>query len=181
VLAGSRPALLATHERRRPADRPIGSASSEAPAADGGERHGQYERVVADEQASTLAEGALILGKVLTPRGFNFEPGGQLKGSGGPAAWGLFVRDGQRIELHFRHSLGLVSYAWGDTVLGHQDYLRGVNGVGSYPGFSADPLDGFRHLADDLAGPLAGFVSGDQSSFIRAAEFVRSSASKRLP
>jgi hypothetical protein len=24
----------------------------------------------------------------------------------------------------------------------------------SYPGFSADPLDGFRHLAADLEGPL---------------------------
>jgi hypothetical protein len=129
----------------------------------------------------TLTEGAHIVGDVLAPHGFTFEPGGHGNGSGGPAAWGCFVRGSQRIELHFRYSLGLVSYTWGDTVLSHKEYLRGVDASGSYPGFGTDPLDGFRHLADDLTGPLAGFVSGDQASFDQAAKAAHDSPAKRLP
>lgn len=137
--------------------------------------------MVGEAQGQTLAQGVLILSEVLGPHGFVFEPGGQGKGSGGPAAWGSFVRGSQRIELHFRHSLGLVSYTWDDTVLSHGDYLDGLGIHGSYPGFSDDPLDGFRHLAADLSGPLAEFVTGDQSSFVRVAEVAKALPKRRLP
>ena len=118
-----------------------------------------------EDKAVTLAAGAAIVGQVVGPAGFVFEPGTRAEGSGGPFAAGRFVRTDQYVELHFRHSLGLVSYGWGGAVVSHEDYLRGVGVKGAYPGFSGDPLDGFRHLTEDLAGPLAGFVAGDRLSF----------------
>lgn len=122
----------------------------------------------------------MIVGVVLNPHGFVFEPGGQGNGSGGPAAWGAFVRGSQTIEFHFRYSLGLVSYSWDGAVLGHSDYLRGLGAKGAYPGFSDDPLDGFRHLAEDLAGPLSSFTTGDRTQFLGAIEAARAPRS-RLP
>jgi hypothetical protein len=137
--------------------------------------------MVAEEQVATLAEGATILSDVLRPAGFEFEPGPHGKGSGGPSAQGHFVRDSQSIEVHFRWSLGLVSYAWDGTSLSHADFLRGLGLTGSYPGFGKDPLDGFRHLAADLAGPLASFVAGDRKPFGRAAEFIAQHPKPPLP
>jgi len=134
----------------------------------------------AEAQVRILTQGAAILGEVLEPAGFVFHPGIHASGSGGPFADGRFVRGDQYIELHFRHSLGLVSYGWGGEALTHEDYLRGLGAKGAYPGFSDDPLDGFRHLARDLAGPLAGFVAGDRTAFDAAAK-VASQPRSRLP
>ncbi len=130
---------------------------------------------------ATLNEGALILGEVLTPNGFVFAPVAHGNGSGGPAAQGRFVRGTQAIDLHFRRTLGLVSYAWDAVVVSHADYLRGLDAPGAYPGFSEDPLDGFRHLAQDLAGPLAGFVAGDRAEFDRAVAAVKAMPTTWLP
>jgi hypothetical protein len=85
------------------------------------------------------------------------------------------------MDLHFRWTLGLVSYAWDSVVVSHADYLRGLDATGAYPGFSEDPLDGFRHLAQDLAGPLAGFVAGDRAEFDRAVAAVKSMPTTWLP
>ena len=128
-----------------------------------------------------LDEGALILGEVLTPSGFMFEHVTHGSGSGGPAAHGRFVRGSQSIDVHVRWSLGLVSYTWDDVVVSHADYLRGLSATGSYPGFSDDPLDGFRHLARDLSGPLAGFVASDRAEFHQAVATGRSLPTTWLP
>jgi len=132
-------------------------------------------------EAAVLAAGAEIVGQVVKPAGFVFLPGVHASGSGGPFADARFVKGDQFIEMHFRRSLGLVSYGWGDGVLSHTDYLRGIGTGGSYPGFSDDPLDGFRHLADDLAGPLAGFVAGDRLSYDSALAVAASTPARRLP
>lgn len=137
--------------------------------------------VAAEEQVTTLHEGAMILGAVLSPSGFVFVPGVHGNGSGGPSAQGRFVREAQSIDLHFRWSLGLVTYAWDGDVLSHADFLRGLAITGAYPGFSDDPLDEFRHLAQDLSAPLAGFVAGDRSEFDRALAAVQSMPTTRLP
>ena len=111
-----------------------------------------------------MTAGAEIVGHVVDPAGFAFFPGAEASGSGRPFADGRFVKGDQFIEMHFRRSLGFVSYGWGAAVLSHTDYLRGIGPGGSYPGFSDDPPDGFHHLAEDLAGPLARFVAGDRLS-----------------
>jgi hypothetical protein len=53
--------------------------------------------------------------------------------------------------------------------------------TGTYPGYSTDPLDGFRHLALDLAGPLAGFQDGDRSGYDRARHAAAEERARKLP
>jgi hypothetical protein len=124
------------------------------------------------QPSDTLAAGVEVLGPELVPHGFRFEPRGAGHGSGGPFAWGEFVRGDRRLELHFRWSLGFVIYHVGELSLGHEAYLRALGiarGTSHYPGFSDDPLDGFRHLAQDLARYLTEFVQGDAAVFESAA------------
>src|SRR5690606_17601263 len=97
-----------------------------------------------------LAAGCAILEPVLAPHGFVWVPGAAGHSSGGSSASGSFVRGTRRLELHFRYSLGLVTYHLGETSLDHDSYMRVVLGakpVNQYPGFSSDPMDGFHHLA----------------------------------
>ena len=117
--------------------------------------------VIAEAQVEMLRRGSEFLSASLDPAGFlpsDIESG---KGSGGPAAWRRFVNGNRHIEVHFRLSLGLVSYQWDVAVLSHGELLRALGTKGAYPGFSTDPMDGFKHLATDLSGPLAPFVRGD--------------------
>src|SRR5271166_373877 len=108
------------------------------------------------DPVAVVAAGSDILGHVLSPAGFTFQLANTGHSSGGAFAAGRFSKGSQYLEFHFRHSLGKVIYGWGDATLSHADYLRGLDATGAYPGYSADPLDGFRHLARDLAGPLSG-------------------------
>ena len=89
--------------------------------------------------------------------GFVFVALASGKSSGGWSASGEFrrERDGElrRLELHFRHSLGLVSDHVDGTSLSHNDYMRALKAKNQDPGFSHDPLDGFRHLLHDLEHP----------------------------
>jgi hypothetical protein len=128
-----------------------------------------------------LEAGTAILGRVLSPAGFTFHRTNVGHGSGGDFAAGRFSRGSQYLEFHFRHSLGLVTYGWDDAVLSHADYLRGLGITGTYPGYSTDPIDGFRHLALDLAGPLSGFRDGDRRGYERAARTARQPRDRRLP
>jgi hypothetical protein len=109
-----------------------------------------------------LTAGATILAPLLGSHGFTFEFRDEGRGSGGFFAWGEFVREDRRLELHFRHSLGLVTYHVGPLHARHETYMKQLDVLGrnQYPGFSDDPLDGFRHLANDL-GFAADFLSGN--------------------
>ncbi|SRR5258705_12811371 len=125
------------------------------------------------EPASSLLEGCRILDPILNPRGFTFRPGQVGKGSGGPFAMGEYVHGKRRLELHFRWSLGLVTYHFHDLRLGHEDYmwsLLGAKGGNRYPGFSDDPLQGFRDLAEDLRQHAGAFVSGTDEELERQFE-----------
>lgn len=99
-----------------------------------------------------LLEGAKILDPVLLPKGFRFQLRREGKGSGGNFAWGEFVHEDRRLELHFRQSLGLVRYHVGDQSASHESYMRqlGVWDQCRYPGFSNDPAVAFHDLAHDL-------------------------------
>jgi hypothetical protein len=82
------------------------------------------------------------------------------------------------VELFY--SLGPVKYYVGDLWLEHQPYMRAIgvaSGENAYPGFSHDPLDGFRHLCIDLERFGHDFLGGDASILRRAA----SEEAKRRP
>jgi hypothetical protein len=111
-----------------------------------------------------LAAGVAILSPLLERHEFVYVPGATGAGSGGHFAAGDFrrarVADVRRLELHFRHSLGL----------SHADYMRALGVRGAYPGFSQDALDGFRHLLSDLTAQAGGFLAGPKAEFARCVE-----------
>lgn len=53
----------------------------------------------------TLLAGVNVLDSVLRRAGFVFEFREEDRGSGGDFAWGEYVRDNRRLELHCRYSL----------------------------------------------------------------------------
>ena len=61
--------------------------------------------------------------------------------------------------------------------------VLGRRGVTKYPGFSDDPLDGFRHLASDIANYAQAFLEGTDNDFIELAERLATlrNAASRLP
>jgi len=141
-----------------------------------GEKTGELvgERPKAEDHMNprvVLGNGARILEPFLAPHGFSFSFREEGDSSGGPFAWGEFRSGQRRLALHMRWSLGLVTYSIGEVEVSHEAYMRelGVRSECRYPGFSEDPLDGFRHLASDLKSRTADFLSGDCSILRRAA------------
>jgi hypothetical protein len=118
-----------------------------------------------------LGRGAAELTEVLAPAGFQFVETDEGDGSGGSLASGEFRRGDRRLELHVRSSLGLVRYHFGDESLSHQDLVRAVRALeriseeGQYPGFSDDPMAGFRHLRHDLDRFGGVFLRGGAKAF----------------
>lgn len=115
-----------------------------------------------------LADGIAIIEPFLRSHNFKYERGAEGTGSGGEFARGRFVGRDRTIELHVRRALGLVRYHVGEYSLSHDEYMKAVTGSkGEYPGYSSDPLDGFRHLLDDLRRHGRTFLSGDEQEFGR--------------
>jgi hypothetical protein len=135
----------------------------------------------ADDAVRILEAGADLLSPVLSPAGFTFQVTHLGCSSGGDFATGRFTRGGQYLEFHVRHSVGLVTYGWDGATISHGDYLRGLGVAGAYPGYSIDPLDGFRHLALDLAGPLSGFRDGDRRGYERSLQAATQPRNRQLP
>ena len=125
-----------------------------------------------------LERGACELAVTLGPAGFAFVLLDSGRSSGGTFASGEFRRKDRRLEVHFRWSLGLVSYHVGADSLAHEDYVRavqsihGIQGVPEYPGFSDDPQAGFRGLRIDLERFGRVFISGTVDEFGRLREWV---------
>lgn len=118
-----------------------------------------------------LEAGCKMLDPILLPRGFVQKQISTGKGSGGCFSRCEYVRDERKIELHFRHSLGLVTYHVGSASASHEAYMHVVveDGKNRYPGFSDDPLDGFRHLAHDLELFARDFLDGEADQLKEAA------------
>ena len=118
-----------------------------------------------------LERGLPDLAAVLEPAGFVFIDAGEEFDSAGPSASGDFLSRDRRLEIHVRSSLGQVRYHFGDYSVSHEDFVRGVRGTeridgpGEYPGFSNDPLDGFRHLRADLERFGAVFLTRGAKAF----------------
>jgi|SRR6185503_4264628 len=120
----------------------------------------------------TLIAGSEILESVMRPHGFIFVEGPSGRSNYGNFASGDFVRGDRRLELHFRYSLGLVTYHLDSCSATHESYMRELLGTGGtlrYPGFSDDPLDAFRDLAHDLENFAADFLTGSGEVLARAA------------
>jgi len=125
------------------------------------------------DRVEILQCGADILAPVLVPHGFRFAIVDFGSSSGGAAAHGDFVHGERRLELHFRWSLGLVTYHVGSLSLAHDDYLRALLGrsrAGHYPGTSEEPLAGFEALRQDLVEHCSDFVSGTGEQFRQCVE-----------
>ncbi len=119
---------------------------------------------------STLNWGAQIVGAVIRRHGFVWVPGKTVIGGPGDSASGAFIRGDRRLEMHFRGSLGLVTYQVGSAVVCHEELMRhlGHRADAEYPGFSSEPLDGFRHLAHDLESYGGDFIFGSGSAVAAA-------------
>lgn len=111
------------------------------------------------EASAILSAGAAIVAPTLVANEFAWIAGSSGQSSGGAFASGAFVRGERSLELHFRYSLGLVTYHIGDLAVSHADYMAhtGHRRDAKYPGFSDDPMDAFRSLAYDLANYCQGF------------------------
>jgi len=123
----------------------------------------------------TLKAGVLILNDLMAGHRFSHSLTGAGKGSGGTFASAEFHRGNRRLELHLRYSLGLVAYV-GSVTLSHEDFMWSVLGkrrASHYPGFSDDPLDGFRDLCRDLGEYGSPFLSEGDSEFLKCAERVK--------
>jgi hypothetical protein len=119
-----------------------------------------------------LGEGRAVLDPVLRSHGFSFEEGLAGQSSGGSFASGVYVNGNRKLEIHFRFSLGLVTYHFDGRSVDHEGYMRallGNAGGNRYPGFSDDPLSGFRNLAYDLENFATAFLKGDFKEFVRCA------------
>jgi len=128
------------------------------------------------EVKKTLLAGIEILNPVLKPHGFVFRIESSGKGSGGHFAGGAYRKSvwrrwlgghDRRLKLHFRYSLGLVTYSIGKDSLDHESYMRllGVYGQNKYPDFPDNPLESFRSLAMDIQNFCPDFTSGDGKDF----------------
>jgi len=129
-----------------------------------------------DRSAEIFRTGCEILDRIMQPHGFQFVPGESGMSKFGPYTQGDYVRGDRRLELHLRYSLGLVTYHIGDMSVSHDAYLRALTkgeGGNQYPGYSDDPLDGFRHLAHDLQKFCDDFLSGDGKILIATAQDQR--------
>jgi len=128
-----------------------------------------------------LKAGVEILDHLMRSHGFVYTSTSAGVGSGGSFASGEFHRGDRTLELHFRYSLGLVTYHVGHLALSHEDYMWSIMGRRwgtQYPGFSTDPLDGFRQLLMDLKEHCTDFLVGSDADF--AANVERAEALKRF-
>jgi hypothetical protein len=128
-----------------------------------------------------LNNGRKALDAVLVGRGFAYKETEGGRSSGGQYASGRYVKGDRYLEIHFRHSLGLVRYHIGELSLSHEDYMRalvGPNGGNKYPGFPNDPIDAFGDLAYDIQMFCQDFLSGPGEEFARCAKIAKVSENR---
>lgn len=141
---------------------------------------------MAEGTAEIFKRGTQIIAPLLERHSFARENSVFGRSSGGDFASATWARGPRRLELHFRNSLGLVRYHAGEESISHEDYMWAVTGrrwATEYPGFSADPLDGFRHLRADLEDYALVFLDGSDaelSALLCKAMALRETA-PRLP
>ena len=124
----------------------------------------------------TLRQGIDILSPVMRAHGFEYREEGSGRGSGGEFARGRFKKGDRILEIHFRHHVGLVDYHVGSDSIRHEVLMRallGRAGGNHYPGFSDDPMEGFRGLKHDLEHFADDFLAGSGDAFRKGVEQAR--------
>ncbi len=117
-----------------------------------------------------LVLGSVLLEPLLCKHGFTYRTLDAGNSSGGRFASGEFTKGNRRLEFHFRHSLGMVTYNLGLRSMSHQEYMHSVlrrPNASHYPGFSSDPVDAFRHLYLDLEEHCAEFLEGTDDCLLQ--------------
>jgi hypothetical protein len=114
-----------------------------------------------------LHRGCELLDAPLLAHGFHLAPIFAGTGSGGRFAACKYIRGDRCLEMHYRYSLGLVTYHVGQTSLDHEGYMRvlDVRDKCAYPDFPKEPLDSFRGLVRDLESYCSVFLSGTDDQF----------------
>jgi len=118
----------------------------------------------------SLRAGTEILDPLLLANGFKYYEGRTGRGSGGEFASGKYVKNDRILEIHFRKTLGLVTYHIGSESIRHEVFMRALlrqEGDNHYPGFASDPMDGFRALRYDLENFASDFLKGTGDQFRR--------------
>jgi hypothetical protein len=135
------------------------------------------------EVIAILDAGAIIVGVVIEPHGFQWALGNTHAGHPGNAARGAYVKGDRQLELGFRWSLGPVTYRIGTDSVNHEALMKyaGHYAEAEYPGYSTDPLDAFRHLASDLQRFCGDFMFGDGTTIIAASRFSYAGGFGALP
>jgi hypothetical protein len=112
-----------------------------------------------------LSNGRSALDPLLATQGFEFVLGPHGDSSGGAYVSAAYVSGERRLELHVRHSLGLVTYRVGGASVGHEALMRylGVYGRNAYPGFSNGPMAAFERLRLDLQNYCHIFLAGSDA------------------
>ena len=129
-----------------------------------------------------LRMGCDLLNPVMHRHDFSFKYGPAGQGSGGSYVSGMYVNGNRKLEIHFRLSLGLVTYHFGKISLDHESYMHalvGTNGGNRHPGFSEDPLDGFKGLVFDLDNFASAFLNGNFEEFSRCV--IAAEERKKIP
>lgn len=110
-----------------------------------------------------LRQGSELLKPLFSGHGFALVPLSKGKSSGGQFASAEFRRGDRSLEVHFRFSLGMVTYRLGSESMSHEEYMCSVLGKphqSHYPGFSKDLLDAFRDLHYDVRNWGQEFLKG---------------------
>jgi hypothetical protein len=73
----------------------------------------------------------------------------------------------RRVTLHYQYSLFDVSYHIDDFAIDHKSYMDalGKSGIGQYPGFNENQVDGFRDVIADLRQFGLDFLTAESSDF----------------
>lgn len=130
-----------------------------------------------------LVRGSDLLQPLLMGHGFTYKTLDTGNSSGGQFAAGEFRRGTRRLELHFRFSLGLVSYHLDSLSMSHQEYMCSVLGkpnASHYPGFSSDPMDAFRDLQFDIEAHCCDFLEGTDDQLLRRFEDAHARLSHKI-
>ena len=141
---------------------------------------------MASEPQLVLEAGVELLDDLMRSHGFVYTSTAAGVGSGGSFASGEFRRENRSLELHYRYSLGLVTYHVGNLALSHEDYMWSVldgRWRSEYPGFPKEALDDFRHLRADLEHHCIDFLAGSDAIFelhVQRAEVLKKTT-PRLP
>jgi len=117
-----------------------------------------------------MTEGARHLASLLAPLGFAFRVIRTGSSSGGPFCEAEFVGADRKVELHFRHGLGLVRWHVGDISASHGAYMEALGGSASASGSQDDKMEAFRCLARDFSLIRTDFIEGEGGGLAKAAK-----------